>query len=250
MKRDKQLELLQKLSVQVYQSNAPEPKNLDDARFFVERGNILWIFHDKNALEEHTLCCYKLTIEEFIVVLTDFLENNDIGSVFNNMEEKCTAHISVTAGNPLHQKLEDIFNGKIGFIGDGRNKNTLHELIMAVYKELQYVDICEAGYDDAFFINKEAEYITWMYYNPDSNEGGQFVNSRISFAQILEAAEKENNPKDFFCYLGSISRQTLEDIGTIEFEAEKKHFFQEPDLKNLTKDTMESLITTAKGGEE
>lgn len=246
MKKDKQFELLLRLSARVLQNNVPEPKKLDDVRFFTERGKILWIYHCKDASGEHAICSYELAIENFIAVLTDFLENNDIGSVFNNMEKKCTAHISVTPSNPLYKKLKDTFSEKIGFIGDGRNKNTLYKLIMAAYKELQYIDISEVGYDDAFFIDKEAKRVIWMYYNTDCTEGGQFVNNSVSFSQILEAAEKGYNPEDFFCYLGSVAYQTLEDIGTVEFEAEKYAFFQKPDLENLTKRTMKILIGTAK----
>lgn len=247
MKKEKQFELLLNLPAIIRQNNAPEPEDFDDARFFVKQGNILWIYHDEDAPEENTICRYELAMEDFVVILEDFLRNGDVGCIFNDMEEKCTAHTSVTIENPLYQKLEKTFNEKIGFIGAGRSKETLCELIKAVYQELQYADICKAGYDDAFFVDHEGKRVTWMYYNPDSIEGGQFVNNEVSFLQILEAAEKESNVEEFFCCLGSIAYQTLEDIGTVEFEAEKNAFFQEPTLKDLTEETMMSLIKIAKG---
>lgn len=48
------------------------------------------------------------------------------------------------------------------------------------------------GYDDAFFIDRDNENVTWMYYNPDSNAGGQYVTSTLSFDEIKEAAKPTN----------------------------------------------------------
>ena len=36
----------------------------------------------------------------------------------------------------------------------------------------------KTGYDDAFFIDLVNESVIWMYYNPDSNAGGQYVTNR------------------------------------------------------------------------
>lgn len=250
MKKEKQFELLLNLPAIIRQNNAPEPEDFDDARFFVKQGNILWIYHDEDAPEENTVCCYELYVESFVSMLKNVLEeNDDTGSLFDIMEEQCSSHVAATAENPLHEKLENIYSSNDGFVGSGRNKNTLHELINAVYCGLQYSDISEAPYDDVFFVDNDAKYVTWMYFNPDSSAGGQFVNNGVSFAQILEAA-KRNTAEDFFSYLGSVAYQTLEDIGTVEFEAEKHAFLQKPDFENLTEKTMRSLIAAAKGGEK
>lgn len=52
----------------------------------------------------------------------------------------------------------------------------------------------EQSYEDAFFIPKDGSSITWMYYNPDSTAGGQYVTNLISHEDIKEAAEKTDTP--------------------------------------------------------
>ena len=101
------------------------------------------------------------------------------------------------------------------------------------------------GYDDAFFIDRDNESVTWMYYNPDSNAGGQYVTNTLSFDEIREAAQNHKSADDFFDYLGSIADQTLADVGTEWFEEAENAFSQTPDYTECTPETMEALIETA-----
>ena len=101
------------------------------------------------------------------------------------------------------------------------------------------------GYDDAFFIDRDNESVTWMYYNPDSNAGGQYVTNTLSFDEIKEAAKTHKSSDDFFDYLGSIADQTLADVGTEWFEEAENAFSQTPDYTECTPETMEALIETA-----
>jgi N12 class adenine-specific DNA methylase len=101
------------------------------------------------------------------------------------------------------------------------------------------------GYDDAFFIDRDNESVTWMYYNPDSNAGGQYVTNTLSFDEIKEAAKTHKSADDFFDYLGSIANQTLADVGTERFEEAENAFSQTPDYTECTPETMEALIETA-----
>ena len=101
------------------------------------------------------------------------------------------------------------------------------------------------GYDDAFFIDRDNESVTWMYYNPDSNAGGQYVTNTLSFDEIKEAAKTHKSTDDFFDYLGSIADQTLADVGTKWFEEAENAFSQTPDYTECTPETMEALIETA-----
>ena len=101
------------------------------------------------------------------------------------------------------------------------------------------------GYDDAFFIDRDNESVTWMYYNPDSNAGGQYVTNTLSFDEIKEAAKTHKSTDDFFDYLGSIADQTLADVGTEWFEEAENAFSQTPDYTECTPETMEALIETA-----
>ena len=100
----------------------------------------------------------------------------------------------------------------------------------------------KTGYDDAFFIDRDNESVTWMYYNPDSNAGGQYVTNTLSFDEIQQAAREYESAEDFFDYLGSIANQELADVGTEWFEDSDREFHRTPDLTDCTSATMEALI--------
>ena len=98
------------------------------------------------------------------------------------------------------------------------------------------------GYEDAFFIDRDNESVTWMYYNPDSNAGGQYVTNTLSFDEIQQAAREYDSAEDFFDYLGSIANQELADVGTEWFVDADREFHRTPDLTDCTSATMEALI--------
>ena len=102
----------------------------------------------------------------------------------------------------------------------------------------------KTGYDDAFYIDRENESVTWIYYNPDSNAGGQYVTNTLSFDEIQQAAREYDSAEDFFDYLGSIANQELADVGTEWFVDAESQFSQQPDFTDCTKATMQSLVTT------
>ena len=103
----------------------------------------------------------------------------------------------------------------------------------------------KTGYDDAFFIDRDNESVTWMYYNPDSNAGGQYVTNTLSFDEIQQAALEYDSAEDFFDYLGSIANQELADVGTEWFVDADREFHRTPDLTDCTTATMEALIENA-----
>lgn len=103
----------------------------------------------------------------------------------------------------------------------------------------------KTGYDDAFFIDRDNESVTWMYYNPDSNARGQYVTNMLSFDEIQQAAREYDSAEDFFDYLGSIANQELADVGTEWFEDAEREFHKTPDLTDCTSATMEALIENA-----
>ena len=103
----------------------------------------------------------------------------------------------------------------------------------------------KTGYDDAFYIDRDNESVTWMYYNPDSNAGGQYVTNTLSFDEIQQAAREYDSAEDFFDYLGSIANQELADVGTEWFEDADREFHRTPDLTDCTSATMEALIENA-----
>ena len=100
----------------------------------------------------------------------------------------------------------------------------------------------KTGYDDAFFIDRDNESVTWMYYNPDSNAGGQYVTNTLSFDEIQQVAREYDSAEDFFDYLGSIANQELADVGSEWFEDAESQFSEQPDFTDCTKATMQSLV--------
>ena len=103
----------------------------------------------------------------------------------------------------------------------------------------------KTGYDDAFYIDRDNESVTWMYYNPDSNAGGQYVTNTLSFDEIQQAAREYDSAEDFFDYLGSIANQELADVGTEWFVDANREFHRTPDLTDCTSATMKALIKNA-----
>ena len=102
-----------------------------------------------------------------------------------------------------------------------------------------------AEYEDAFFINRDNESVTWIYYNPDSVAGGQYVTNLISYEDIKEAGEKADTPETFFDYLGSIARQELADVGSDWFDDTDIQFHKQPDLADCIPETMQKLVAVA-----
>lgn len=102
------------------------------------------------------------------------------------------------------------------------------------------------SYNDAFFLDDESQTVTWMYYNPDSNSGGQYVTNILSYDDVIEAARQYESAGDFFDYLGSIAKQELADVGTEWFAQAEEQFKKTPDFIDCTNATMESVTKRAK----
>ena len=64
---------------------------------------------------------------------------------------------------------------------------------------------------DRFYVDLQNDTIEWMYYNPDSDSGGQFVLCKVSYKDFYEGLKEKTNPEDLFSYLESICRQVLYD---------------------------------------
>ena len=96
-------------------------------------------------------------------------------------------------------------------------------------------------------INKDKFYkttngVTEIYYNPDANAGGQFVELTISKDDILEAAKLYKNPQDFFSHIGELSKGALYDVGTETFmEAAKDFIESKADFEGCSLKTMNAL---------
>ncbi|WP_207647497.1 YodL domain-containing protein [Ruminococcus sp. XPD3002] len=63
--------------------------------------------------------------------------------------------------------------------------------------------------------------VDWVYYNPDSSEGGQLVVSHISQDSLIEASRFENA----FDFIQSISTQELIDISAVDFADTANYYY-------------------------
>ncbi len=117
-----------------------------------------------------------------------------------------------------------------------------HLIVKKVPAEKRNADV---PYTDAFFVNPDYETVTWMYYNPDSTAGGQYVTNTLIFAEVAQTAKDCHTPDEFFDRLGSIANQTLADVGTEWFAEAEKQFLEKPDFAECNEATMQSLIAVA-----
>ena len=117
-----------------------------------------------------------------------------------------------------------------------------HLIVKEVPTEARNVTV---DYNDAFFINQDNATVTWIYYNPDSAAGGQYVTNILNFDEITEIAKDSQTSNEFFDRLGSIANQTLADVGTEWFSEAETRFLEKPDFTDCTQDTMQSLISEA-----
>lgn len=231
-----------------------EPYDYDDnARFFYDPQNqngcgneFMWIYHDEDT---GLICRYELSGSDFIYLL-DYLRNGPseegVDAFFLAAEESCAAHTAAEPKSELGERLEKMYQSKENRIGEGHTASTLKSLIFELAYSIHINDIEGVEWTDAFFIDDNAEEVIWIYYNPDSSAGGQFVENRITYRQVINAANNEVTDSGFFEYLENICSQFLIDIDSPEFEGEKIWFSSEPDAVGLYDDTMDKLIKTAK----
>ncbi len=165
---------------------------------------------------------YDGNIEKFYVT------SRDISSSYNFEDDRANKVLAVVTPDSIQQ---DDYVKAIQEAGFGEYLNE------AVEEKETATD-----YEDVFFVDKENKTVTWMYYNPDSNAGGQYVINTITFDEVKEAAQKHKSADDFFDYLGSIANQELADVGAEWFEDADREFHRAPDLTDCTSATMEALI--------
>lgn len=129
--------------------------------------------------------------------------------------------------------------------------DVINDFIESHYKNLYRQDIPDPQhtptlpYTDAFFVDKKSERIKWIYFNPDSDSGGQLITNFITFKELLIANEFTTTPEEFFDYIGQSCRQTVADLGTDDFDDMAVEFAQNPLFTECSAKTMESLIDSA-----
>lgn len=105
--------------------------------------------------------------------------------------------------------------------------------------------------EDRIFIDEENNAVTWIYFNPDSDAGGQFVENKLSYEDILDSAKATSNPNEFFnTHLASRAKQHLADVNTEFFKSIKEKFMSGTHrLSGCTTTAMYVLIDVAKSHE-
>lgn len=94
---------------------------------------------------------------------------------------------------------------------------------------------------DKFYVDKENERVTWVYYNPDSDAGGQLIYNIFSFDELFNSFEK--SPDDPLEYLEqTIRRQELIDRDNPAFfESERKFLESNEDFNSNDDDFGDKL---------
>ena len=101
-------------------------------------------------------------------------------------------------------------------------------------------------YSDAFFIDNGLKRIVWIYYNPDSNAGGQYVTNIISFDKLAKISSVNRIVDDYFnTQISSLCTQYLSDVGTDDYKAAERMFYDNSDFVNATYTTMQALTKIA-----
>ncbi len=109
------------------------------------------------------------------------------------------------------------------------------------YRDLQFVN---ENYDDISkdkFI-KTSDGLMEVYYKPDSDNGGQFVELSIDFEDIKDAAKASKSTKDFFAYIKGASKGALYEVGTGTFREQAEWFLEaKADFEGCTDKTMKAI---------
>ncbi len=175
-----------------------------------------------NSLNETYLNDLIFRVSHFRTVFNAVL-NSDKENAILEIKEQCKKMLTFMAVENLDEfgKFHDDISAK--FNSDEKFFNDLSERIYTDVSEQitpndriadkwAYMDvIAESGHDG----------IDWVYYNPDSTEGGQLVVNHLSHEQLKSSARFE----DSYNYLQSVAKQELIDISSADFADTANYYF-------------------------
>lgn len=97
------------------------------------------------------------------------------------------------------------------------------------------------------FHNPSANHFTVMYFNPDSETGGQFVSTDINYNVAWRGnRDFTNDSKRFWRYVEITGNQTLSDVGSKFFRESLNYFYSgEQIAEGLTTDTQKLIADVA-----
>ncbi len=172
---------------------------------------------------------------------------NIYGNVFTPCSQVLDFNLSYATKRLLENNIEAVIMALDKGVIDRHSPPSLDEVQEPSEYDDGHAAVADVLYDDAFYIDRDENTVIWMYYNPDGNDGkGQFVTNALPYTDILSAANMHTEPKEFFNYLGTVSRQTLADYGTDLFDYSNEYFHQEPDYTGCSFETMQALIEESK----
>lgn len=98
--------------------------------------------------------------------------------------------------------------------------------------------------EDRFFVNLETNYIEWMYYNPDSNVGGQYVINQFTLEHIMDALLKypKGTVEVIFDHIGQNCKQYLADVGTPFYRQCKNRYENDAIAKGISVETFQHIV--------
>jgi len=98
------------------------------------------------------------------------------------------------------------------------------------------------GSNDWFYHHPDTMTFEAVYFNPDSNAGGQYVIMTLPYELIKEAFEETSDTPSFFEYLEEQASTQLVDIDSEDFRSAMEAYKQQPaDIIGRTDDTLSYL---------
>lgn len=172
---------------------------------------------------------------------------NLYGNVFTPCCQVLDFNLSYATKRLLENNIEAVVMALDKGVIDRYSPPSLDEVQEPSEYDDGHAAVADVLYDDAFYVDRDKEIVSWMYYNPDGNDGkGQFVTNTFHFEVILEAAQKHADFKDFFDYLGTVSQQEFADYGSEFFDGANEYFHEQPDYTECSLETMQALVEEAK----
>jgi len=99
---------------------------------------------------------------------------------------------------------------------------------------------------EKFYVRPDPELVRWIYYNPDSDSGGQYVENVFGYDLIRTAKAESFSMEEFFEYIQGNCTQYLTDKGTPDFRFyDRTHRREKADFTDVTEETMNRLIRLA-----
>ena len=187
---------------------------------------------------------YPYSVEEFNAALNQANEiwNNDEKYLDSLHSVSVSVYASRTESSTYDVELYASYHS-IGEIIDEKQSiasaNILSK-IKAAISEIENKPQDEIPDDvDKFYVNSEMENVTWIYYNPDSTAGGQFVCTYMSFDDIFDAME-QTDPLE---YLTEHCGQELLDRGAEGFDGVAEEFMTDSeDISSHESDCLSKLF--------